>query len=299
MRLFICHNNTTMLNILLTGVATLDIINQVQDYPSEDSEVRAQAQQLRLGGNAANSAIVMQQLGVHSYLMANRADDSTAGFIFEQLEARGINSQFCPIQKNSVTPTSYITLSQSTGSRSIVHYRLLDELSSSHFIRLPLVDFSWLHFEARDCQNLHLMLKHASQFTAPISLELEKPRDHIDKVVPFAHLLLISRPFAEAQGFHSATACIEHYSQRYADKIISCTWGSDGAWVYHNNHILHQAAFTASPIVESLGAGDTYNAAFISALAKRQPIEQALQLACQLAAKKCTQTGFDNLTLQT
>ncbi len=288
-----------MPNILLTGVATLDTINQVAHYPPEDSEVRASVQQLRLGGNAANSAVVLQQLGAHTFLLANRADDNQADFIFTQLEQRGINTGFCPVQMDSCTPTSYITLSQSTGSRSIVHYRKLDELNSKDFKTLPLETFDWLHFETRDCHNLLLMLQHASQYAATISLELEKPREHIDSVIPFADLLLISRPFAEARYFQSAKECLQHFSQLFPDKTISCTWGDAGAWIYHQNNIIHQAAFPASPLIESLGAGDTYNAAIIYALANMQPVNAAIKSACQLAAKKCTQTGFDNLTLKT
>ena len=62
-----------MTHILLNGIATLDIINQLDHYPLEDSEVRALNQISRIGGNAANSSIVLQQLGVNAHLIASRA----------------------------------------------------------------------------------------------------------------------------------------------------------------------------------------------------------------------------------
>ncbi len=284
-----------MLNILLTGVATLDIINLVDSYPAEDSEIRATSQQIRSGGNAANSAIVLQQMGINTSLLVQRADDIHADLVFSQLTNRGIDTTLCPVQKNSVTPTSYICLSRENASRTIVHYRQLDEIHASHFTSLNLQKYDWLHFEARNCDQLEIMLKHARQSARPVSLELEKPRDNIDTLLPYADVLMIARPFATSMNFTSAASCIEHYANLYNDKTISCTWGDQGAWLFHKGRIYHQPALEVEPIIETLSAGDTFNAALISSLASKHEIQQSLKFACELAARKCLQQGLDNL----
>ena len=220
-----------MLSILLTGVSTLDIINQVSAYPTEDSEVRALGQAIRPGGNATNTAIVLQQLGLQTNLLANLADDNGARQIFTELQARHINTDLCPTQTSSSTPTSYITLNQLNGSRTIVHHRDLDELDSYYFLSLDLKSFDWLHFEARNCRQLIFMLEHAKTFNKPISIELEKARDGIDEVMHFADVLLISRPFAVSRGHNNPTSCLDHFSSLFPEKTISCTWGKQGAWV--------------------------------------------------------------------
>ena len=48
--------------ILCVGLACLDIINLCQRYPSEDEDVRADEQQWRKGGNAANTLTVLRML---------------------------------------------------------------------------------------------------------------------------------------------------------------------------------------------------------------------------------------------
>ncbi len=284
-----------MLNILLTGVATLDIINQVDHYPAEDSEVRALQQYQRTGGNAANSARVVQQLGIQASLLAMRADDSQAEQVFTPLQQSGIDTSLCPVQPDSATPTSYITLSQQNGSRSIVHYRKLDELPADTLDSVSLEDYDWLHFEARNCDALRTMLQAAQRAPARVSLELEKPRDGLDPLLELADVLLISRPFAESQGYTSAQQCIEAYATRFGDKLISCTWGNQGAWLYTKNTPHYQPAFSIDTPLETLGAGDTYNGALIGRLAMGDSAPDALAFACRLAAKKCTQFGFDNL----
>jgi len=286
-----------MSNILLTGIATLDIINQVDHYPVEDSEIRAFNQIIRSGGNACNSAIVLQQLGVTPYLLTNRADDTNAHQIFTELAQRSINTTLCPIQKNSTTPTSYITSNTQNGSRSIIHYRNLKELSADDFIKIDLSTYDWLHFEARNCQQLEIMLQHAKRYHKPISIELEKNREHIEAILPFADVLLISKPFAKSHGFDNAVQCIKHFSSIYKDNIITCTWGNQGAWVYANSEIKHQAAFKIDKTVETLGAGDTFNAGFLSSIMNNISPPQALHFACNLAANKCLQSGFDKLII--
>lgn len=298
-----------MLNILLTGVATLDIINYLSAYPAEDSEVRVLSQQLRTGGNAANSAIVLQQLGIQAHLLAQRADDQNAEWLFNQLKQRHIDVSLCPVQANSHTPTSYISVSQETGSRSIVHYRQLDELNDRVLTQLDLRQYDWLHFEARHCTALKKMLIHSQKFNRPISIELEKTRPSIDSIIPYADILLVSRAYAESLHFTTALECLQALSTEYADKIISCTWGDQGAWLYYNQSIIHQPAYNQQQIIDTLAAGDTYNAAFISSLAgicqnknelsllPYQALQQSLDFACQIAARKCSQSGLDKLKL--
>lgn len=284
-----------MPSILLTGVCTLDIINHVSSYPAEDSEVRANAQTIRTGGNACNASIVMQQLGIKTSLLANRADDRHARLIFSKLQDRHIDTSLCPTQSNSSTPTSYITLNQSNGSRTIVHYRDLDELSADSFLSLNLRSFDWLHFEARNCNELIKMLTHSQSLNIPTSIELEKPRDSIDDIMVFADVLLISKPFAESRGFTSAIDCLTHFSTVYSDKIITCTWGEQGAWAYDKEKIIHQPAFKIKHVVETIGAGDTFNAAFIASQLQLKRVNISLEIACGLAGQKCQQSGFDNL----
>lgn len=286
-----------MPNILLTGIATLDIINHLDHYPAEDSEVRAQKQSIRCGGNASNSAIVLQQLGIDTHLLATRADDASASQVFSTLNLQQINTSLCPVIKQSTTPTSYITLNTQNGSRSIVHYRDLAELQAEDFIKLNLTPYDWFHFEARNCTQLLKMLQHAQSCNKPISIELEKDRESIDVIMPYASLLLISKPFAESRGFANATDCLKHFSQLYSNKIITCTWGEQGAWAYGNSEIIHQDAYSINSAVETIGAGDTFNAGFIAALMKQNKISSALNSACKLAANKCQQFGFDQIII--
>ena len=55
--------------ILCVGLAYLDIVNCCDDYPQEDSEVRATDQQWTTGGNALNTCKVLSLIGQNCELL--------------------------------------------------------------------------------------------------------------------------------------------------------------------------------------------------------------------------------------
>ena len=283
-----------MARILVTGIATLDIINQVSHYPDEDEELRAEAQYLRRGGNASNTASVLVQLGDRCRLACSLADDMGGRFIVDDLRRRGIEFDPGMILMNGATPTSYITLNRQNGSRTIVHYRDLPELGFHQFDTLVL-NHDWFHFEARNCRETRRMMGKARQLGRPLSLEVEKQRPDLDQLFPLADVIMFSRAFAQQQGFDNAEQCLRHFAAQWPDKRLSCTWGGDGAWALQSGALMHSPAFPPQQLVDTIGAGDTFNAGLIHSLAQASSLPRALTDACRLAGRKCGQIGFDQL----
>ncbi|MBE9532658.1 MAG: ketohexokinase, partial [Proteobacteria bacterium] len=60
--------------------------------------------------------------------------------------------------------------------------------------------------------------------------------------------------------------------------------------------IYHSKSTAPTTIIDTLGAGDTFNAALIHSLVNNNELQYALDNACKLASHKCGQQGFANLT---
>jgi ketohexokinase len=199
------------------------------------------------------------------------------------------------------TPTSYITLNQRNGSRTIVHYRDLLEYSLTDFQTLPLEQAGWLHFEGRNVIEVRAMIDAAKQHYPDlrISVEIEKPRPDIETLWHGADVLLFSRHYALAMGYNSATALLQSVQAKLADSprlpLLVCTWGDQGAYAMDKTQLLHSPALPVAQMVDSIGAGDTFNAGFIHASLQSADCASALEYAVRLASKKCGQYGFDGL----
>ncbi|WP_247869879.1 PfkB family carbohydrate kinase [Methylophaga sp. SB9B] len=191
-------------------------------------------------------------------------------------------------------PTSYITLNRQNGSRTIVHHRDCPELSFDAFRQIDLTQFDWLHFEGRNITELAKILKHCRQNSpnVPISLEIEKPRDSIESLFDMADWLFFSRAYAEAKGYRLAEDLFDAVCHAHS---ATCTWGAEGAYGLHNAQMIFCPATKIPKAVDSLGAGDTFNAGMIHSLLAKKSLNDSLQFASQLAARKCQQYGFENL----
>lgn len=285
-----------MTNILAIGIATLDIINVVESYPHEDSEIRALSQQQSRGGNASNTLTVLSQLGHHCSWAGVLINEPDSQIIKRDLARSDIDISSCQILTTGKMPTSYITLNKQTGSRSIVHHRDCPEFSFSNFREIKLDSFDWVHFEGRNVEETLLMLQYLKQYhpTLPCSVEIEKPRANIESLFDYPDLLLFSQHYAESHGFSNARDLLTSLPQ---NTLATCTWGQQGAWaITANKQILHSEAFIPKQLIDTLGAGDTFNAAFIHSLVNHMAPQQALNYACQLAGHKCGQHGFSQLT---
>jgi len=283
-----------MARILATGIATLDIINEVASYPEEDAEVRALSQRIRRGGNASNTLCVLSQLGHQSYLAATLINEADGQVIEADLNRYQINTQFCPRLNEGKMPTSYITLNRQTGSRTIVHHRDCPELSFAAFQHIDLSQFDWLHFEGRNIAELDQILKYCRQKApnVPISLEIEKPREEIESLFGLADWLFFSKHYAQAKGYMTAEDMLASLPANYQATL---TWGAEGAYGWQNRKVMYVPATKIDHVVDSLGAGDTFNAGMIHSLVAENSPQDSLQFASQLATRKCQQYGFENL----
>ncbi len=287
-----------MARILAVGNATLDVINVVDDYPQEDQEVRASSQQFRRGGNACNTLAVLSQLGNDCSWAGTLADEPDAAMIRADLEEHTIDYTAVHTTGRGKVPTSYISLSRLNGSRTIVHYRDLPEYRFADFSRIDLNTLDWIHFEGRNIDELKRMLVHAraDQPNLLVSLEVEKPREGIEELFGYADLLLFSKEYALHSGSHDSENFLQKMATRKLDALLSCTWGEKGASaIDREGTLFHAPAFPPALVVDTLGAGDTFNAGMIDQLLQGHSLEMALIEASRLAGKKCGRYGLKNL----
>ncbi|WP_457673419.1 PfkB family carbohydrate kinase [Thiolapillus sp.] len=279
-----------MSRVLAVGIATLDIVNRVASYPEEDAEIRALSQHCARGGNATNTLVALSQLGHGTAWAGVLPVEPDSDLVLADLERHGVDVSAVLRPRTGKLPVSYITLSADTGSRTIIHYRDLPEYGFGEFDRLNLEHFDWIHFEGRNVAQLKRMLEKTRQQGIPCSLEVEKTRPGIESLFSLPDVLLFSRAWALAQGMNSP--------ERFLAEILDggrqgfLAWGAGGGWCRSAGGEIFHAAAPEVEVVDSIGAGDVFNAGVIDGMLRALPLPQVLERAVQLASAKCAREGL-------
>ena len=284
-----------MSKILAVGTAVLDFVFEVSAYPRENEEIRALAQRRCGGGNARNTLAVLAQLGHHCSWAGTVSGDSDGRWLLGDMSSRGINVDAAILVPDEKCPVSCIAVSRTRATRTIVHYRELAEFSYDHFCLIDLSPMQWIHFEGRNVLETAKMMRRAKTICPeiPVSVEIEKPRPDIESLYADADLLLYSRAFAEAKGYSTADSLFNAV-RRMTQADLICAWGALGAYSQDcNGHDVFSPASDAVEIVDTLAAGDTFNAAVIDARLRNYGLADSLDRACRIASRKIAHVGLD------
>ena len=141
---------------------------------------------------------------------------------------------------------------------------------------------------------LNLVRKHLPG--VPISLELEKPRPGDEVLLEGPDVLLFSRAYAQTQGILDPEAFLRR--QANATRAYHCilAWGAGGAYGWTRGaDLVHAPAAPPDRVVDTLGAGDVFNAAVIHGLLDGLSLPEVLIAANRLAGRKCGRLGLAGL----
>lgn len=281
-----------MARILLVGTATLDLVFELDHHPAPDEEMRARSLRTCRGGNAANTAVVLSRMGHQVEFLGVMAEAPETVVIERDLAKHGVNFHHCP-KLPGLPPTSSIYL---TGQhRSIVHQRDLPELSAHHFSALDIAAFDVVHFECRNVEAVREMMVCARQ-QAPglmISLELEKVRPGMEALYPYPDLFICSRGFAMHHGYSDPRLFLSWMADRTQQALVIAAWGEHGAYGISAGQFFHAPALEVNDPIDTLGAGDTFNAGVLDGYSHALDMQKIIDDACVLAGRKCCIQGFE------
>ena len=279
-------------DVLMVGNCIVDQVMTLPHFPQQDEELRALEHTRALGGNAGNAAQVLAALGHNVDLVCSLADDQQAHWILEQLDQAAIGTEQCQSFTQHATPFSTIWLNHENGSRTIAHYRNLPELSLAHLKQIDPDNYRWLHFEGRNIDVLQKFLPSLHDIDATISLEIEKPRDGIEQLIPYVDVVVFASSYVKKR-VTTPEYCLQQFNQLNPDAKIACTRGASGIMAMnHNGQIIEMEAESVNHPVDTIGAGDTLIAGLISSMIKGKDFVGGLQQANRLAGQKVQHMGL-------
>ncbi|XP_037534931.1 ketohexokinase [Nematolebias whitei] len=293
--------------ILCVGLVCLDIINVVDKYPEEDTDSRCLSQRWQRGGNASNLCTVLSLLKAPCSFMGSLAAGPVADFIMADFERRTIDVPMVVWQVKGQTPCACCVVCPSSGSRTIFLYDTdLPDVSVKDFSKVNLHQFKWIHWEGRNADEQMKMIQQVEVFNSKrpdhlkitVSIEIEKIREPLYQLFPYGDVVFVSKDVARHFGFPSAEAALKGlYHRVKKGAVLICAWAEKGADALGpDGSLVHSDAFPPETLVDTLGAGDTFNAGVIYTLSNGGSLQDALSFGCRVAGKKCGFHGYDGIS---
>uniref|UniRef100_A0A6J0UVJ3 Ketohexokinase isoform X2 n=1 Tax=Pogona vitticeps TaxID=103695 RepID=A0A6J0UVJ3_9SAUR len=289
--------------ILCVGLVCLDIISVVERYPPEDSDSRCLSQRWQRGGNASNTCTVLALLGAPCAFMGSLAPGQAADFVRDDFQRYKVDLTHLVMHPACALPTSVVISNSTNGTRTILHAASnLPDVTAADFEHVNLSQYKWIHWEGRNASEQVKMLRRVEEHnrTCPAServttsVEVEKSRPELYQLFPYGDVVFVSKDVAKALGFFSAPEAVKGLRGRLKPgATLICAWAEAGADAMGPDGVLvHSDAFSPEKVVDTLGAGDTFNASVILALSRGRPLSAALAYGCQVAGRKCGVHGY-------
>jgi sulfofructose kinase len=280
--------------VLCTGIAVLDYVFQVTQFPVPEAKTQASAFMIVSGGCAANAAVAIARLGGRASfagpLGGPAGAEAIGDRILQGLVGEKVDCAACPRVAGVASSVSAICIDP-RGERAIVNYRD-DRLAAARpadpsalvaSADAVLADNRFPEFVLPICEA-------ARARGIPVVLDADKPTRATDKLLCIASHVVFS---TEGLRATVGTDDLGRGLARIADtsrSFLAATDGANGAlWLAHGK----SGRVPAFPIhaVDTLAAGDVFHGAFVLAVAEGRGEIDAMRFAAAAAAIKCTRIG--------
>lgn len=252
-----------------------------------------------IGGASFNFAAHFARLGGRSYMVSAVGADELGAQALEYAEKYGIRREYIAVLENVSTGRCNVTLSCGSPSYELVRGVAYDCIPKPDLNR----EFDAVYFgtlaqrENTSADTLDYILNNVKcrEIFFDINIRQNFYTDKIiDKSLKAATILKISREEAAVLGEFSSMEelCRRIYAKYSNLKLIICTLDSEGAMVYKGSeNIFHYSRRPRAQVVSTVGAGDSFSAAFMYNYLCGRSVEDCTEAAVALSEKIVGQKG--------
>lgn len=259
-----------------------------------------------LGGAPLNFAAHLAQQGVESYIFSSVGKDELGEEALQKIRKIGVKTDF--IQQDAHHPTGTVPVEFKNGQpdytiRENVAYDYTDFADSKQ--ALAQTEFDVLYYgtlaqrSSQSADALRQLIEQKAFRHIFYDINLRKDcftRELIDQSLMRCTILKLNDEEVEvlADMLYGKALSLEEFvkqvAQDYDIKIVIVTAGAKGCFLYKDRQVDFVKGYPAK-VVDTVGAGDSFSAAFVHQYFKKQDALAAADIANQLGAFVASSRG--------
>ena len=276
------------LDLLAFGDPCADVVLGTDTPPALGEKVLGRPLGVFPGGTTANVACAISRLGRRSAVYGRVGDDTHGGLLRESLQRFGVGVEHLAVVARTAS-ASVIAMIAASGERAIVYMPMLpsplDEAAFATAARRARIVYAMPY----DAAEFALISRIAHENGALVAIDIEAAVAP-DSAAMQQRIERADIVFFNESGFRAGSGEAPSHAAMArllsaGPRMVVVTRGAAGALGVDRHGFAEHPALPHQ-VVDTTGAGDTFNAAFLAATLEEQGLRQALRFAC--AAASCT-----------
>jgi sugar/nucleoside kinase (ribokinase family) len=297
-------------DVIVVGELNVDLIlNKIDQFPLIGKEVLADEMTLTLGSSSAIFASNLKTLGTSVTYIGKLGKDNFGQHIIDALKNKSVDTSniiFSPKFNTGAT----VVLNFQEDRANVTYPGAMNDLTIRDISDEVLQSSKHLHVSSIFLQqglkpDISKLFKKAKEFGLTTSLDpqwdpaeawdidMNDLLQYVDIFMPNVEEL---KAFTKTADLVNAIKFIQHFKN-----VIIIKDSKNGAYLWNGNELKHQPAFLNNNVIDSIGAGDSFDAGFINKFLQKKPLDECLEYAALIGAVNTTSHGgtgaFENLEL--
>lgn len=284
-------------DIIGLGEVVVDWVAQLDHYPKPDEKIDALSENLFSGGVTANFLVAVARLGVKCGFIGAVGDDDHGRFLIEDFIKENVDIYQTIIKKGVNTPVNFIFVAE--GEKTIIqspHMQVTkispEELEEAYLAQAKILHTTIIHPEIAS-----KAFQIAKKYDIKISIDLEsqiaqKGWNKLKNLLLQADILIPNKEGAKSITNTNNVKEAAKVLIKRGIPIVIITMGKKGALITTTEYQKEIPAFRVEKIIDTTGAGDTFNGAFsVAYWIKGWDLEESVRYANAAAALKIQELG--------
>ena len=285
-----------MAKIHCVGALVVDLLNgPIKQYPVPKVQSQITTEWIRMapGGGAANTPSALARMGVAVTAFSKVGNDPNGSFILNELKLAGVDTTGVCVSDKDSTPFTFVGV-HADGDRTFIHtpganvtFNLADiELDRVLDCKYLLYQDVWV-LPGFDGKPAATLLEEARRRGVTTFLDeafgYGPKRETFEPMLPFCDYVMPS--FDDMQAIYPNSSASD-----LADRLLGLgagavviKMGPKGCFVAHAGTRIQVPAYPAN-VVDTTGAGDCWDAGFITSLSRGKDPVTAAKIGCGCAA---------------